>query len=71
MSNGQKWGIGIGIAAALTATALLLRGKVGAAQEEVVKLAEHIDFTPAKTAKEAIEFAKTKLGVKIMMIVCL
>lgn len=64
LSNGQKWGIGIGIAAALTATALLLRGKVGAAQEEVVKLAEHIDFTPAKTTKEAIEFAKTKLGVK-------
>ena len=26
LSNGQKWGIGIGIAAALTATALLLRG---------------------------------------------
>ncbi len=64
LSNGQKWGIGLGIAAALTATALLLRGKVGAAQEEVVKLAEHIDFTPAKTTKEAIEFAKTKLGVK-------
>ncbi len=64
LSNGQKWGIGLGIAAALTATALLLRGKVGAAKEEVVKLAEHIDFTPAKTTKEAIEFAKTKLGVK-------
>lgn len=64
LSNGQKWGIGAGIAAALTATALLLRGKAGAAQEEVVKIAEHIDFTPAKTAKEAIEFAKTKLGVK-------
>ncbi len=64
LSNGQKWGIGVGIAAALTATALLLRGKAGAAQEEVVKIAEHIDFTPAKTAKEAIEFAKTKLGVK-------
>ena len=39
LSNGQKWGIGIGIAAALTATALLLRGKAGAAQEEVVKIA--------------------------------
>ncbi len=64
LSNGQKWGIGLGIVAALTATALLLRGKVGAAKEEVVKLAEHIDFTPAKTTKEAIEFAKTKLGVK-------
>ena len=64
LANGQKWGIGLGIAAALTATALLLRGKVGAAQEEVTKLAEHIDFTPAKTTKEAIEFAKTKLGVK-------
>lgn len=64
LSNGQKWGIGLGIAAALTATALLLRGKVGAAQEEVTKLAEHIDFTPAKTTQEAIEFAKTKLGVK-------
>lgn len=64
LSNGQKWGIGLGIAAALTATALLLRGRVGAAQEEVVKLAEHIDFTPAKTTKKAIEFAKTKLGVK-------
>lgn len=64
LSNGQKWGIGVGIAAALAATALLLHGKVGAAQEEVTKLAEHIDFTPAKTTQEAIEFAKTKLGVK-------
>lgn len=64
LSSGQKWGIGLGIAAALTAAALLLRGKVGAAQEEAAKLAEHIDFTPAKTTKEAIEFAKTKLGVK-------
>ncbi len=64
LSNGQKWGIGIGVAAALTAAALLLRGKVGAAQEEVGKLAEHIDFTPAKTIEEALEFAKTKLGIK-------
>lgn len=64
LSNRQKWGIGLGIAAALAATALLLRGKVGKAQEEVVNLAEHVDFTPAKTTQEAIKFAKTKLGVK-------
>ncbi len=64
LSNGQKWGIGIGIAAVLTASALLLRGKVGAAKDEVAKLSEHIDFTPAKTTQEAIEFAKTKLGIR-------
>lgn len=64
LSNSQKWGIGIGIAAVATAIVLLLRGKPKAAQEEVVKLAEHIDFSPAKTTKEAVEFAKTHLGIK-------
>lgn len=62
-SNGQKLRIGFGMAA-LPAKALSFRGKIGAAQEGVVKLAEHIDFVPAKTIQEAIEFAKTKLGVK-------
>lgn len=62
-SNAQKLRIGFGMAA-LPAKALSFCGKIGAAQEGVVKLAEHIDFTPAKTTQEAIEFAKTKLGVK-------
>ena len=35
LSNRQKWGIGLGIAAALAATALLLRGKVGKAKKKL------------------------------------
>lgn len=59
LSNGQKWGIGLGIAAALSATVLLLRGKTSAAQEEIV------NFKPAKTIEEAKKFAKEKLGIYI------
>lgn len=64
LSKDAKWGIGLGIAAVITAAALLIRGKTKAAQEEIFKLAEHIDFSPAKTVEEARNFARTHLGIK-------
>lgn len=64
LSKDAKWGIGLGIAAVITAAALLIRGKTKAAQEEIFKLAEHIDFSPAKTVEEARYFARTHLGIK-------
>lgn len=64
LSKNAKWGIGIGAAAIITAAALLIRGKTKAAQEEIFKLAEHIDFSPAKTVEEARNFARTHLGIK-------
>lgn len=56
----KKWGILTGAAVAATAVGLIIRGRLKA----VTKLAEHIDFTPAKTMEEAIEFAKTHLKIK-------
>lgn len=64
LSKDAKWGIGLGIAAVITAAALLISGKTKAAQEEIFKLAEHIDFSPAKTVEEARSFARTHLGIK-------
>ena len=64
LSNAQKCGIGLAIAGTLTAAALLLKGRVGAAGKEIKALAEHIEFAPAKTAEEAIAFAKTNLGIR-------
>ena len=64
LSKNAKWGIGIGAAAIITAAALLIRGKTKAAQEEIFKLAEHIDFSPARTVEEARNFARTHLGIK-------
>jgi hypothetical protein len=66
MSAGTKIAIGLGIAAGAAAViALALKGKIGAAKEEIVKLAEKIDFTPAKTIEEAQKFGKEKLGIKV------
>ena len=63
-SKTQKCGIGLAAAGVLAAAVLLMRGKAGAANKEIKALAEHIDFAPAKTAEEAINFAKTNLGIK-------
>lgn len=63
-NTSKKVGIFLGAAAVLTAAILLVRGKAKAAQEEIFKLAEHIDFSPAKTVEEARNFARTHLGIK-------
>ena len=64
LTKKQKYVTGAAVAGALTAAVLLMRGKVGAANKEIKALAEHIDFAPAKTTEEAINFAKTNLGIK-------
>lgn len=53
-------GIAAGIAIGLAAIGLIVRGKFKTAQ----KLAENIEFTPAKTIEEANEFAKTHLKIE-------
>lgn len=58
-STAKKWGILAGAALAVTAAGLIIRGRLKA----VTKLAEHIDFTPAKTMEEAKEFAKQHLKI--------
>ena len=61
LSTMAKVGIGFGALALVgTCIALASKGKVS----EAKKLAEHIEFTPAKTIEEAIEFGKTHLGIK-------
>ena len=61
LSNGAKAGIGVGILTAIgVAAALIRKGNV----KEAVKLAEHIDFTEAKTLDEAIKWGKEHLGIK-------
>lgn len=55
----KKYGIATGILLGITAIGLIIRGRLKA----VTKLAEHIDFTPAKTMEEAKEFAKTHLKI--------
>ena len=63
LSNGAKLGIGAGIVLGLGALAYVLtRGKAGSKQ--VQQLAEHIDFSQAKTYEEAVQFGKTHLGIK-------
>ena len=64
LTKKQKFVTGAVVTGALTAAVLLMRGKVGAANKEIKALAEHIDFAPAKTIEEAINFAKTNLGIK-------
>ena len=64
LTQKQKYVTGAAVAGALTAAVLLMRGKVGAANKEIKALAKHIDFVPAKTTEEAINFAKTNLGIK-------
>ncbi len=51
----------VGIGAAVY---ILSRGRVG--NKSVQKLAEHIEFQPAKTIEEARAFAKDKLGVQYL-----
>ena len=63
LSKGAKWGIGLGVTAlAATGVYLATKGKVGS--NKVKQLAEHIDFKPAKTYEDAIQFGKTHLGIK-------
>ena len=63
LSNGTKWGIGLGLAALGTVLAVVLsKGKIGS--NNIKQLAEHIDFKEAKTMEEAINFGKQNLGIK-------
>lgn len=59
-NNAKKWGILAGAALAVTVAGLIIRGRLKA----VTQLAEHIDFTPAKTMEEAKEFAKKHLKIE-------
>ena len=53
-NNAKKWGILAGAALAVTVAGLIIRGRLKA----VTQLAEHIDFTPAKTMEVAKEHLK-------------
>lgn len=59
-NNAKKWGILAGAALVVTVAGLIIRGRLKA----VTQLAEHIDFTPAKTMEEAKEFAKKHLKIE-------
>ena len=62
MSTGAKWGLGGLAVVGLGALAYVLsKGKIGA--NEAKKLAEHIEFKPAKTVEEAIKFGEDKLKI--------
>ena len=63
LSTGQKLGIGAGILAfgGVIAAAILSKGKT----LKPANFAEHIDFKPAQTMEEAVEFARKNFGVKI------
>lgn len=63
-SKTKKWVIGLGLAAAVTAAFLLMKGKVGEAKGQIENVFKNIDFKPATTKAEAIEFARANLGVK-------
>ncbi len=60
LSTKAKIAIGTAFGVAATAAFLIYKAKIS----EVKKLAEHIDFKPAETLQEAIEFAKKTLGIK-------
>lgn len=63
LSTGAKWGLGaLALAGVGTAIYFATRGRVGGKQAQ--QLAEHIEFKPAKTVEEAIQFGKTHLGIK-------
>ena len=62
MSDGAKWGVGLGLTA-LGAIGLDAVSKGRAGSKSVKQLAEHIEFKPAKTVEEAKKFAKEKLDV--------
>ncbi len=61
LSTSAKVGIGAAAVGAITIGVLLAKGKFSQAKQ----LAEHIDFKPATTVKEAKQFAKDNLGVNI------
>ena len=62
LSTGAKVGIGAGIlaAAGLVVAAIFTKGKTF----KPANFAEHIDFKPAQTMEEAVEFAKKHLGIE-------
>ena len=62
LSTGQKLGIGAGILAfgGIVAAAILSKGKT----LKPANFAEHIDFKPAQTMEEAVEFAKKNFGIQ-------
>ena len=64
MSNGVKWGIGLGLATIGTILAIALTRGKGAAKE-IKQLAEHIEFKEAKTMEEAKKFAMDNFGMKL------
>ena len=59
-TTAQKTGIAAGVLIGLTAIGLIARGKL----KTVTKLAENIEFKPAKSMEEAVEFAKNHLKIK-------
>ena len=60
LSTGAKWGIGTAAVLALgTIAYVLTKGKVGSdSVKSVADFSGHIDFMPAKTVEEAINFGK-------------
>lgn len=60
LSKKAKWGIAGGIGVAALIAFYIAKGKF----TEAKKLAESIDFKPAQTIEEAIEFGKKHLGIR-------
>lgn len=61
--NSKGWAIGAGLGAlASVGIYIATRGKAGKC--EVVQLAPHIEFQPAKTFEDALKFGKENLGIK-------
>ena len=65
MSNGTKWGIGLGLAALGTVLAVVLSRGKGVSSNNIKQLAEHIDFKEAKTMEEAKKYAMDNFGMKL------
>ena len=61
LSTSPKVGIGAAALGAITIGVLSAKGKFSQAKQ----LAEHIDFKPATTVKEAKQFAKDNFSVNI------
>lgn len=67
ISTEKKVGIGVAIAAVIGGAVAFAvsRGRNTKSVENGIKqLAEHIEFAPAKTVEEAVQFGKQKLGIK-------
>ena len=60
LSKKAKWGIAGGIGVGALIAFYIAKGKF----TEAKKLAENIDFKPAQTIEEAIEFGKKHLGIR-------